>query len=287
MKSDDCATTLTYVCSVAKVSRSGYHRYISSIKSRVARETKDEEAYELIYAAYTAHGRKKGARMIKMTLENESNITMNLKKIRRLMKKFGLFCPIRKANPYKKMARAMATNTIAKNVVQRNFNPKKAGQTLLTDITYLRISPKKFAYLSTIKDCFNNEIIAYQLSETLELTFVIETLEKLDSNPNITITSETLIHSDQGCHYTAHKFREKLRDMNIIQSMSRRGNCWDNAPQESFFGHMKDELKLKKQMTFEEIQFEIDDYMNYYNNFRYQWNLSRMSPVQFRNTNAA
>ena len=80
----------------------------------------------------------------------------------------------------------------------------------------------------------------------------------------------------------SHSIQKLLKDLNIIQSMSRRGNCWDNAPQESFFGHMKDELHLKECLDFEEVKQEINDYMDYYNNYRYQWDLNKMTPVEYR-----
>ena len=87
----------------------------------------------------------------------------------------------------------------------------------------------------------------------------------------------------KGVHYTSPKFQKQVQQLGLKQSMSRRGNCWDNAPQESFFGHFKDEVILSKCSTLEEVIKEIDDYMDYYNNYRYQWNLSKMTPVQYRN----
>ena len=87
--------------------------------------------------------------------------------------------------------------------------------------------------------------------------------------------SDAFIHSDQGVHYTSPKFQEKLKENNLSQSMSRRGNCWDNAPQESFFGHMKDEVDFKSCKTIDEVIKKVDDYIEYYNNYRYQWNLKK------------
>ncbi|WP_460289444.1 IS3 family transposase, partial [Clostridium sp. CTA-7] len=90
-------------------------------------------------------------------------------------------------------------------------------------------------------------------------------------------------HSDQGAHYTSPKFQKLVKDCGLGQSMSRRGNCWDNAPQESFFGHFKDEVNIKPCQTLEDLRNEIDQYMTYYNEYRYQWNLKKMTPVQYRN----
>ena len=97
----------------------------------------------------------------------------------------------------------------------------------------------------------------------------------------IDITTETIIHSDQGCHYTSCSFIQLLKDKKLRQSMSRKGNCWDNAPQESFFGHMKDEIDLSKCKTFEEVKKIIDDWIDYYNNERYQWNLAKLSTNEY------
>ena len=109
------------------------------------------------------------------------------------------------------------------------------------------------------------------------------TIEKLISNHKDMIKADAYIHSDQGVHYSSPKFQQLLKKHALGQSMSRRGNCWDNAPMESFFGHMKDDINYKSCQTFEELQTMIDEYMNYYNNSRYQWNLKKLTPVKYRN----
>lgn len=152
------------------------------------------------------------------------DIRMNIKKIRRLMKKYILFCPIRKANPYKKMAKALKTNTIAKNEVNRVFkqSPRKV---ILTDITYLFYSNAKKAYLSVMKDAFTNQVLSYVLSVSVEVDFVLETIEQLLRKHQLPFTTETLIHSGQGVYYISVAFKELLKDKQMRQSMSRRGNC--------------------------------------------------------------
>lgn len=277
--------TISYLCKVAEVSRTGYYSYFSatSIYNRKIKETNDFEKYKLILKAYKFKNRKKGARQIKMTLEKSFNVIMNLKSIRRIMKKYGLFCPIRKANPYRRMMKATQEHTVLNNDLQRKFKQNIPGKVLLTDITYLFYNNGKKAYLSTIKDGSTNEILAYELSKNLEISIVLNTLKKLKKNRNIKLTSESFIHSDQGVHYTSPKFQNAVKKLNIGQSMSRRGNCWDNAPQESFFGHMKDETNIKDCKNYEELEKEIKDYINYYNKTRGQWNLKKMTPVEFRN----
>ena len=207
---------------------------------------------------------------------------MNLKKIQRLMHKYGLKCPIRKANPYRRMAKARKTDAVADNLLQREFKEHGPRKVLLTDITYIPCCGV-FFYLSVIKDAYTMQILAYMLSESLELDFVLETINILIESHGATLDDETLIHSDQGCHYTSKKFREIVKDSNLRQSMSRRGNCWDNAPQESFFGHMKDEImdKIALAESFNDAKTIIDDYMDYYNNDRGQWQLSKLSPNEY------
>ena len=217
-----------------------------------------------------------------MVLDNEFDIHFNLKKIQRLMRKFGLKCPIRKANPYRRMMKATKEHSTCENLVNRNFKTGKPYNVLLTDITYIYYNNKK-CYLSTVKDGETNEILAYYISEKLTLDISLETIKKLHRNKNILLCNKVKIHSDQGVHYTSPKFHELLKKYNIQQSMSRRGNCWDNAPQESYFGHMKDELNLETCFTFRDVCNEIKDYIEYYNNYRYQWNLKKMTPVKYRN----
>ena len=276
---------IKWLCSTAGVSRSGYYNYVKNLTSDkyLLREEKDKEDFELILKAYQFKNRHKGARLIKMTLERDFDTIMNLKKIRRLMKKFGLICPIRKANPYRRMAKAMATNNYHDNILNREFYEAKPFEHLLTDITYIYYGPnKQKAYLSTIKDAATREILAYKLSTNLELEFVLDTVNQLKDRFGYLLSDKTLLHSDQGCHYTSIAYQQLLKQLEITQSMSRRGNCWDNAPQESFFGHMKDELHLKECLDFEDLINEIDDYMDYYNNYRYQWDLGKRTPVEYR-----
>ena len=210
----------------------------------------------------------------------EQPVVMNLKKIRRLMGKYGLACPIRKANPYRRMARALRSSHVAENLLNREFTQHGARHVLLTDITYLPYNGK-FCYLSTILDAYTRQILSYELSDSLEVDFVLETVNKLALEHGISLDAETLIHSDQGCHYTSISFVQLVKDKNLRQSMSRKANCWDNAPQESFFGHMKDEIDLGKCTTFREVKSVIDDWMDYYNNERYQWQLAKLSPNEY------
>lgn len=275
--------SVTMLCEIAGVSRSGYYNWVASKEKRIEKEEQDRADFELILAAYTHRGYDKGAQGIYMRLLHmEPPVVMNVKKIRRLMKKYGLICEIRKANPYRRMAKAIKTNNVADNLVKRQFEAYGPRMVLLTDITYIPYSGV-FAYLSTIIDAFTKQILSYVLSESLEVDFVLETVNLMIEKHGMALTTETIIHSDQGCHYTSCSFIQLVKDKGLCQSMSRRGNCWDNAPQESFFGRMKDHIKnqLKICGSFDEVKVIIDDWMDYYNNDRYQWRLAKLSPNEY------
>lgn len=273
------------LCNIAGVSRSGYYAWVKAAPVREQQELQDRTDFELILTAYKMHGYSKGARGIYMALLHmEPPVIMNLKKIRRLMKKYHLECPYRAPNPYRQMAKAIKTNNVAENLLQREFECYGPRMILLTDITYLPYNGE-FAYLSTILDAYTKQILAYVISDSLAVDFVLETVNQLIDVHGISLHAETIVHSDQGCHYTSHSFINILKSKKLRQSMSRRGNCWDNAPQESFFGHMKDHIgiKLAACTAFEEIRAIVDDYMDYYNNRRYQWKLAKLSPNEYYN----
>lgn len=279
---DNNMLNISWLCEIAQVSRSGYYNWVHHESTKDKREERDQKDFQLILEAYNYRGYAKGARTIYMRLLH-IGITMNIKKIRRLMKKYSLVCPIRKANPYRRMAKAIKTDSIAKNEVNRNFR-QEPRKIILTDITYLFYGKGQKAYLSVMKDAYTKQVLAYVVSESLEVDFVLETVEKLMKKHGVEISlvkTEVFIHSDQGCHYTSIKFRQLLKDKDLRQSMSRKGNCWDNAPQESFFGHMKDEIDISECNMYNKLESIVDDYMDYYNQDRYQWELAKLSPDEY------
>ena len=275
--------SITMLCDIAGVSRSGYYNWVKSEKNRLVKEEQDRIDFEIILKAYTHRGYDKGAQGIYMRLIHmEPPAVINVKKIRRLMKKYGLICNIRKANPYRRMAKAIRTNNVAANLVQRQFEAYGPRKVLLTDITYIPFDGR-FCYLSTILDAFTKQILSYVLSESLEVDFVLATVNQMVEKQGVSLTTETIIHSDQGYHYTSCSFIQLVKDKGLRQSMSRRGNCWDNAPQESFFGRMKDHIKdkIEKCTQYSEVSAIINDWMDYYNNERYQWGLAKLSPNEY------
>lgn len=278
---EDNVLTVTELCDMAGVSRSGYYGWLKAERIRQEREERDQVDFQRILDAYRFRGYDKGVRGIHMRLLH-IGIRMNPKKIRRLMRKYKLFCPIRKANPYRRLQKAIRTNNTAENLVNREFEGHGPRGILLTDITYLPLGGSH-CYLSTILDACTKQVLSYTLSQSLEVDFVLETVEKLVKTHRVSLNSSTILHSDQGCHYTCVKFIQLLKDSALRQSMSRKGNCWDNAPQESFFGHMKDELsrEIPGWRSFADARRSIDHWIDYYNNDRYQWDLAKLSPNEY------
>lgn len=281
LSAEDNVLNTCLLCSIAGVSRQGYYYWLKTRDVRQKREEQDLKDFELVLKAYNFRGYAKGARGIHMRLLHlDPPVLMNHKKITRLMRKYGLECPIRQANPYRRTGKSFATDNTAENVLNREFRKHGARKVLLTDITYIPFKGS-FCYLSTILDAYTKQILSYVFSESLELDFVLKTVEIAMKNHGLSFNTETLIHSDRGSHYTSKKFIQIINDAKLRRSMSRRGNCWDNAPQESLFGHMKGETNFERCKTVDELKAAIDDWMDYYNNDRYQEGLAKLSPNEY------
>lgn len=263
-------------CGIAGVSRCGYYKWLSNPNLN-----KDKEDTELIKEIFEKGKKKVGWRSIQMKLYNDYKVKMNHKKIKRIMRENNLKAQIRRKNPYKMIMKKTQEHRTFANLLDRQFSQFTPRQVLSTDITYLYYGYGRKAYLSVIKDIATKEIISWQLSNNLTMKFVLDSIDEL-KNIN-TINFKTIIHSDQGFHYTNPEYIKKVKAFKLIQSMSRKGNCIDNAPIESFFGHMKDEINHKTARTFEELKEIITNYMHYYNNKRYQWEIKKMAPVEYRN----
>ena len=279
IRDNNLKNVVSYLCASAGVSRSGYYNYLSNESKRERREEIDIKVRDDILMAISFRGYKKGSRSIKMLLEDKFGICYNRKRIMRIMRKYNIVCPIRRKKYKYKVTKE---HKVCKNYLQREFKQNVPGKVMLTDISYLQHGNAKTAYLSTILDASTNEILSFKVRENMKLDLVISTLNELKDNQFVHF-DDGMIHSDQGWHYTNPQFRIRAAEMGLQQSMSRRGNCWDNAPQESFFGHLKDEVDIKHCNTFDELHTLISDYIDYYNNDRYQWNLNKMTPIQYRN----
>ncbi|MEE3386275.1 MAG: IS3 family transposase [Prevotella sp.] len=281
-KSDN-VLSIPQLCQAAGLPVQTFYSWRRAAGTRSRREAQDEKDFAIILsAAYSYNGKaiNGGPQIYMELLHRDPEHPMNLKKIYRLMRKYGLRSTFRKPNPNKQLAAQMKTHHRFKNILEQNFRCYGPRRVFLTDITYIPFQDC-FIYLSAIMDSFTKEIVAYKVSESLAIDFVRDTVIMLLKNHRNEIADDAIMHSDQGCHYTSNTFIEMMEDAHITQSMSKKGYCWDNAPQESFWGHMKDVLDLSACITFSDAAREIDKFMNYYNNRRYQMNLNRLSPREY------
>lgn len=269
---------LNTLCLIADVSRSGYYKWNIVSKEK----NKDHDDYLLIKEVFDRGKSKYGWRTIQMKLLSEKGIYMNHKKIQRIKNDYGLITRIRRVNPYKAIMKKSQEHRTFDNLLDREFKQVTPLTTFSTDITYIPFK-NRFAYLSVIKDIASREVVSWYISPHLQMDIVLKTLDRLKSNVGLDSLQNVLIHSDQGNHYTSPQFISCVSNLGMIQSMSRKGNCIDNAPIESFFGHFKDDIDYDDCKTFEELNLRIEEYMKYYNNERQQWNLKKMTPVEYRN----
>ena len=260
------------LCETANVLRSSFYKWLKTSKL-----DKDQKDYEEIKEIFDLGKEKYGFRRIQMNLKTH----MNHKKIIRIMRKYNLKTKVRAKNIYKNMTKLGQAEGTYSNIVNRNFNVDKPSIVFGTDITYLKYGSGKRAYLSVIKDFGTREIVSFKVSKYIDLKIVTDTLDKFDVNVKKKV--KAIIHSDQGLQYKSREYINRIENFKMKQSMSRKGKCIDNAPTESFFGHFKDEVDLKECISFDDLRYHITQYLNYYNNHRYQWNLKKMTPVQYRN----
>ena len=254
------------------MARSSYYYH----EKRIQLTDKYQSVKELIKQIYHHHKGRFGYRRITLKI-NQKGILINHKTVLKLMKILGLKSVIR-IKKYKSYKGELGK--IAPNILNRNFKAASPNQKWATDITEFNVLGKKL-YLSPIIDLFNGEIISYELSERANFDQIIAILKK--SFKRITNQTNLILHSDQGWQYHMKQYQTILKDKGIIQSMSRKGNCLDNAIIENFFGILKSELfYLKQYKSITQLKHEIKEYIIYYNNDRIKQNLKGMSPIQYR-----
>jgi len=213
-----------------------------------------------------------------MKIQDKYGIIMNTKKIKRIKYEYEIETKIRKKKPHYIAYKAGLEHRTAPNLLFRKFKVSEPDKVYSTDITYLYYGGG-LGYLSAVKDLATTEIVAWDVSGNLCIKIGQSSLEERLSKKQI---DDLMIQTDQGVHYTHPSYIELVERYGVTRSMSRKGNCLDNAPIESFFGHMKDEIDLKSFRNLEELKKGIDEYMRYYNNERRQWGLKRMTPVEYR-----
>lgn len=256
------------LCGIASVSRGGYYRWLA----RSSEPERDYADYLQIKDVFDQGKGRFGWRSINMRLPG-----MNHKKIQRTMRKYDLTARVRRRNPYKAIMKKRLEHRVFPNKLQRAFDQSVPFTVFCTDITYISFQ-NSFAYLSVVKDIASGEVVAWNLSSGLEEALVLDTVKQLPDD----VCEGVLIHSDQGFHYTNPQYIAAVETLGMVQSMSGKGSCIDNAPIESFFGHLKDELDYHSCTSFEELRSRIDEYMQYYNHERKQWTRNKMSPVEYR-----
>jgi transposase InsO family protein len=227
---------------------------------------------------YHKHKGRYGYRRITVALK-QLGLHYNHKLIAKLMRQMKLGAIIRrkKYRSYKG-----AQGKIAKNCLKRRFNANRPHKRWLTDITEFKVGDHKL-YLSPILDCYNNEIISYTLSRRPTYDLVSTMLDEALNQTKAHRHKSLMLHSDQGWHYQMPQFSDTLKNNQIKQSMSRKGNCLDNALMEGFFGTLKSEtIYIEKPNNIDELEKQIHEYIHYYNNERIQLKLKGLSPVQYR-----
>ena len=270
-------SSIDHLCGVLGVSRSGYYKWCATAEARARREERDLELRDLVMEAFSARGFRKGSRQIRDWIFLHRGTRVNRKCVQRIMRKYGITCPVRRRNPYAGVHRDGDPKYMP-NLLSREFFPGVAGRVFITDITYVPVSDAPWLYLSAIKDSETGEVVAWKASRSLAMPFVMDCLEQLERHG---FGPGALIHSDAGVHYTSHAYHDRVKEMGLVQSMSRVGNCHDNACIESFFGRMKSEMGRTDGMTFAEAEALIADYVDYYNIERCQKRLGGITPFAY------
>lgn len=231
---------------------------------------------EEIASIYHLHKGRYGYRRVSAEMKNRG-YNINHKTVQKLMGTLGLKCTIRKVS-YRSYKGEVGK--IAPNELERDFEASLPNQKWATDVTQMNIKGEKI-YLSPIIDMFNGEIISYSISKSPNMQMIEEML--YEAFDKVKDTKGLIFHSDQGWQYQHYGYRKALEKNGIIQSMSRKGNCLDNALAESFFGIMKTELLYRESFeTAEEFITSLKEYIHYYNNKRIKNRLNGKSPVEYR-----
>jgi len=264
------------------LSRTHYYKLLEG-KKGPTREERDKPLLNKMLSLYINHGGNLGNERFKIELYEKYGDVVNVKKISRMRRMYNLHLKTKRRKPRK----AGEVHHIVGNLLNRNFKAKKPGKKLCIDITYLKvIKPREnFLFLCAITDLYNNEIVAYSIGEDMTTGLVFKALDQLKEKG--LVKKNTILHSDQGVQFTSPRYVNRLKEMKIIQSMSRRGNCWDNACIESFFGKLKTEMPgFSVPETRKEMIKAVTEYITYYNELRPQLKLKK-SPIAYRMTEAA
>jgi len=228
------------------------------------------EVFAKSYQAY-------GYRRVRTTLMRRHGVTISGKTVLKLMKQEGCVSRVRRRK-YRSFVGEVGK--AAPNLLERDFAATAPNQKWVTDVTEFTVAGSKL-YLSPLIDLFNGEVISYTLRSAPKLTLVMDMLEP--ALKRIQGRAQPVIHSDQGWHYRHHSYRRAIVDHGAVQSMSRRGNCLDNAVAENFFSHLKQEFIRRRHFSsVQQFREELDEYIRWFNRDRIRARLDGLSPVAFR-----
>lgn len=267
---------------VLELSPSTYHFWKRHENEERTADVKLAEAIRLAQEQNNwAYGAK---RMAKFLVAEGFAKRLNHKRVERVMGEYDLHAKARKRRYPRNYYLALKGNSVELpgNILARDFTADEPMQKLVTDITYLP-TDEGWSYMAAVLDLWNREIVSYRIDRHMSLDMVKDVVSRLKERG---LGKNTLIHSDMGWTYTHASYVKHLKELGACQSMSRKGNCWDNACMENFFGHLKSETfkqdRKKKAYTFEEMSRLVEDYIDWYNNYRIQKKLGYLSPVDYR-----
>ena len=260
------------MCKFFGVSRSGYYDYIK----RRRLPPRNTELVELVSECQKSCGRTYGYRRVQIWLERKKSLHFNPKTVLRIMNKYGLLSEIRRRKKYRQMGQQLHKY---ENLLNRNFVADRPNQKWVTDISYIHTA-QGVLYLSMIRDLFDNSIVAYKTGTEQTVNLVLNTI-KLAVEKEVA-AGELHLHSDQGFQYTSQAYFNLTKEYGITPSMSRRGNCYDNALAENFFSILKTECIYRHKLSsFDEARQLIDEYIDFYNNERIQTK-THLTPLEKR-----
>ncbi|WP_290922643.1 IS3 family transposase [Halodesulfovibrio sp.] len=259
----------------AKLSRSGFYKWRCKQAHHQPSNNYDiKQRIESIHAKYPFYGYRRITAVL-----HRPGIVGNHKRVHRLMKTLGLQSTTCKKCRYF----GRKGSAVFPNLLQRNFTSLKSKRKLATDIAKLPVK-NSFIYLSAAQALRNNEIVSYKIAKKNSLNLVLETVTAFKG----AVSGETISHSDQGFQYTSKDYKQKLQEVGIRGSHSRKGNCLDNACIESFFSHLKTEALTRKiTLPEEEMIARVVEYITFYNNERFQKKFGQLSPIEYQEKLAA
>jgi len=264
------------MCTFFEVSRSGYYDFVK----RVHKPDRDEVLANEIAECQKLCKKTYGYRRVHIWLARAKGIRCNRKTVLRVMNKYGLLSEIRRRRKYKQMGQQIHKY---ENLLNRNFHADKPNRKWVTDISYIH-TRQGFLYLSVIRDLYDNSIVAYRTGTEQTINLVLNTIR--DATGKKAVAAELQLHSDQGGQYTSPDYFDLTKEYGITPSMSRRGNCLDNAPVENFFSILKSEcINRQKIEDFAMARQLIDEYIHFYNHERFQLK-TRLTPLELRRQSA-